>query len=75
MAHSTRPLSDIGLIAELRAKWGWFVALGVLFLILGVVAFANLFATTIASAVITHPLRCRWIADSLLSWAGAILNV
>jgi uncharacterized membrane protein HdeD (DUF308 family) len=49
MAHSTRPLSDIGLIAELRAKWGWFVALGVLFLILGVVAFANLFATTIAS--------------------------
>ena len=26
-------------------------------------------------AVITHPLRRRWIADSLLSWAGAILNV
>lgn len=49
MAHSTQPFSDSGLMADLRAKWGWFVALGVLLLILGVVALANIFATTIAS--------------------------
>ncbi len=49
MAYSTASSSGIGLMAELRAKWGWFVGLGVLLLILGLIAFGNIFATTIVS--------------------------
>ena len=36
-------------IGEARAKWGWFVALGVLLLIFGGIAFGNLFLATVAS--------------------------
>lgn len=36
-------------IGELRSKWGWFVALGVLMLIAGGIAFANLFLATVVS--------------------------
>jgi uncharacterized membrane protein HdeD (DUF308 family) len=36
-------------ISELRAKWGWFVALGVLMLIAGALALANLFLATVVS--------------------------
>jgi uncharacterized membrane protein HdeD (DUF308 family) len=36
-------------IGQARDKWGWFVALGVLLLILGGIAFANLFVATVAS--------------------------
>ncbi len=38
-----------GRIGELRAKWGWFVALGILMLIVGGIAFGNLFIATVAS--------------------------
>ncbi len=37
--------------SHVRAKWGWFVALGVLLLVLGVIAFANLFAATVVSVL------------------------
>jgi uncharacterized membrane protein HdeD (DUF308 family) len=36
-------------VAEMRAKWGWFVGLGVLLLIVGGVAFGNLMIATVAS--------------------------
>ena len=36
---------------ELRHKWGWFVALGVLMLIAGAIAMANLFAATVVSVL------------------------
>ncbi len=35
--------------SQVRAKWGWLVALGLLLLVLGCIAFANLFAATIVS--------------------------
>jgi len=35
--------------ASAHAKWGWFVALGVLLLLLSVIAFGNLFAATVVS--------------------------
>ncbi len=38
-----------GLPAEISAKWGWFVALGVALLILGGVAFGNLVLATVVS--------------------------
>ncbi|MBL8581102.1 MAG: HdeD family acid-resistance protein [Rhizobiaceae bacterium] len=34
---------------ELRTKWGWFVALGVLMLIAGVIAFGNILFATVVS--------------------------
>src|SRR5262245_11821001 len=39
----------LGGISELRAKWGWFVALGILMLVAGAIAMANLFLATVAS--------------------------
>lgn len=35
--------------SEIRDKWGWFVALGAAFVVLGIVAFLNLFVATVAS--------------------------
>ena len=46
---SDRPRGLGGPISELRAKWGWFVALGVLMLIAGLGAIANLFLATVVS--------------------------
>lgn len=45
--NSIRGISD-----EVRSKWGWFVALGVLLLLLGGIAFGNLFIATIASVYV-----------------------
>lgn len=45
--HTTHSLGSG--IAAIRSKWGWFVALGVGFLVLGGVAFANLMLATVAS--------------------------
>ncbi|MBX3581589.1 MAG: HdeD family acid-resistance protein [Rhizobiaceae bacterium] len=36
-------------VGELRSKWGWFVALGILMLIVGTVALGNLLVATVAS--------------------------
>ena len=38
--------------AKVRANWGWFVALGVGLLILGVIAVANLLTATVASVLL-----------------------
>ena len=43
-------------LTEARAKWGWFVALGVLLLIAGGVAMANLFVATVASVFVVGTL-------------------
>ncbi|MCK9550750.1 HdeD family acid-resistance protein [Aquamicrobium lusatiense] len=45
--NSIRTITD-----EVRSKWGWFVALGVLLLILGGVAFGNLFIATVATVYV-----------------------
>lgn len=39
-------------IGPMRAKWGWFVALGVLLLVFGGIAFGNLFVATVASVYV-----------------------
>lgn len=36
--------------AEISKKWGWFVALGVILILLGGIAFGNLMLATVASA-------------------------
>lgn len=38
-----------GRMNELQSKWGWFVALGVLMLVVGVIALGNLLVATVAS--------------------------
>ena len=47
VSHSPRGLG--GAIAEVRAKWGWFVALGIALLVLGGIAFFNVFLATVVS--------------------------
>ena len=37
--------------AQVRDKWGWFLALGILLLIFGLVAFLNVFLATVASVL------------------------
>jgi uncharacterized membrane protein HdeD (DUF308 family) len=53
MAATSGPTSDHprgrGGISELRARWGWFVALGVLMVIAGVVALGNELLATVVS--------------------------
>lgn len=39
-------------LAEVRARWGWFIALGIVLLVLGVIAMANLLLSTVASILI-----------------------
>ncbi|MDH6229885.1 uncharacterized membrane protein HdeD (DUF308 family) [Mesorhizobium soli] len=39
-------------LMETRTKWGWFIALGILLLIFGGIAFGNLFIATIASVYV-----------------------
>lgn len=47
---SAQPGSDLGrLETELRSRWGWFVALGVILCVLGFIAFGNLAVATAAS--------------------------
>jgi uncharacterized membrane protein HdeD (DUF308 family) len=36
-------------VSKLHERWGWFLALGVLLIVFGIIAFANLFAATVAS--------------------------
>ncbi|MBR1204387.1 MULTISPECIES: HdeD family acid-resistance protein [unclassified Bradyrhizobium] len=38
-------------LANLRAKWGWIVALGVIYLIAGVLAFGSVFFATVVSVL------------------------
>lgn len=45
MAVDFRPLKTSGI----RSKWGWFLALGLLLLAFGIVAFGNLLLATVAS--------------------------
>lgn len=46
----TLPTDELkNVIGQARSKWGWFVALGVLMLVLGGIAFGNLFIATVVS--------------------------
>jgi len=39
-------------LAPLHAKWGWIVALGVVYLVAGVIALGSVFAATVASVLV-----------------------
>ena len=47
IAQSPRSLGSS--ISEVRSKWGWFVALGIAFLVLGAIAFCNVVTATVVS--------------------------
>ncbi len=50
MSSNIAPSSHLGTnVAEVKSKWGWFVALGVVMLIFGGIAFGNLLVATVAS--------------------------
>jgi uncharacterized membrane protein HdeD (DUF308 family) len=53
MAATSGPTTDhprgLGAISEVRAKWGWFVALGIAMLIAGVLALGNGLLATVVS--------------------------
>jgi len=52
-ASDTLPKSPLGSnIAPLRAKWGWIVALGVVYLIAGLIALGSILVATVASVLI-----------------------
>lgn len=48
---ATPPHSLGSAIAHLHAKWGWIVALGVIYLIAGVLAFGSVFFATVVSVL------------------------
>jgi uncharacterized membrane protein HdeD (DUF308 family) len=41
----------VGHISEMRAKWGWFVALGILMIVAGLIAMGNLVLGTVVSVL------------------------
>ncbi|MEQ8790742.1 MAG: HdeD family acid-resistance protein [Pirellulaceae bacterium] len=43
---------DLPGMKSLRANWGWFLALGILLMVLGAVAFSAAFATSVVAAVL-----------------------
>src|SRR5262245_29891100 len=43
--------SDTAAVGQLRSRWGWFVALGVLMIIAGVIALGSLLLATIVSVL------------------------
>jgi uncharacterized membrane protein HdeD (DUF308 family) len=74
---------DAPSISTVRDKWGWFLALGILLLIFGFIALANLFVATVASvfyigmmmlvggvAYLVHAFQVKgW--DHILFWAAS----
>ncbi len=46
------PFGSAGPLAPLRAKWGWIVALGVVYLIAGFIALYSVVAATVASVLV-----------------------
>ncbi|HUL91001.1 MAG TPA: HdeD family acid-resistance protein [Burkholderiales bacterium] len=70
--------SDIAMPAmrEIGSSWGWFVALGVLFIVLGAIAFSNLPAATTASVYAVGVLMLIGAISQLAgafyarSWSG-----
>ena len=39
-------------LAPLHAKWGWIVALGIVYLVAGIIALGNILSATVASVVV-----------------------
>ncbi|CDZ40784.1 HdeD family acid-resistance protein [Neorhizobium galegae] len=74
---------DTPSVSTVRDKWGWFLALGILLLLFGVLALANLFVATVASvfyigmmmltggvAYLVHAFQVKgW--DHILFWAAS----
>ncbi len=74
---------DAPSVSTVRDKWGWFLALGILLLLFGFIALANLFVATVASvfyigmmmlvggiAYIVHAFQVKgW--DHILFWAAS----
>src|SRR5277367_5618833 len=44
-------------IAPLKAKWGWVVALGVVYLIAGLIALGSLMAATVATVLVVGAMK------------------
>ncbi|HEU4616885.1 MAG TPA: HdeD family acid-resistance protein [Gammaproteobacteria bacterium] len=63
-------------VHDVRPKWGWYVALGILFLVLGFVALGDLFIATLASVFYIGALMmvgavCQLIhAFQVKRWSG-----
>ncbi|CDZ29497.1 HdeD family acid-resistance protein [Neorhizobium galegae] len=74
---------DTPSVSTVRDKWGWFLALGILLLLFGFLALANLFVATVASvfyigmmmltggvAYLVHAFQVKgW--DHILFWAAS----
>ncbi|HTR14056.1 MAG TPA: HdeD family acid-resistance protein, partial [Roseiarcus sp.] len=58
---SASPIGSAHPMAPLRAKWGWIVALGVVYLIAGVIALGSIVTATVASA---------WVVGIMMIVAG-----
>ena len=72
---------DNAVSAELRGKWGWFVALGVLLLIFGFIAGGNVLLATLASVwwvgimMIAAGVAELIHAFSFKGWGSTILSI
>ena len=68
MTSITKPGIAMPARGEIGSSWGWFVALGVLFIVLGVIAFSNLPAATTASV---YAIGILMLIGAISQLAGA----
>lgn len=75
-ANPNNPRSVGDVIKDAREKWAWFVALGVLMVLLGAVAMINLAVTTIATVIyigvlmlVGGAMQCAQ-AFNIKTWSG-----
>ena len=75
--HSGMGIGPLGALAgEIRSKWGWFVALGVALLILGLFAFSNVLVATFVSVIyvgvvmIVGGVAQIFLAFQVRTWGG-----
>lgn len=63
--HSMSASNTSGIIASanISTKWGWFVALGIAMIVLGVIAWLDVIAATIAGTIFVGAI-CSWAACS-----------
>jgi uncharacterized membrane protein HdeD (DUF308 family) len=54
-------------LAQMRARWGWFVALGAVLIVLGIVAMAHIFTATLVSVLFIGAMM-------LVGGAGQIIH-
>lgn len=66
-------------LSALRARWGWFVGIGIVFLVLGTIALVHVLAATLVSVIFVGTLMLIGAVGQLIqawrvkNWSGFLI--